>query len=135
MESRAWQPVVEIDSAGLALAIDAHGRWTVGRNETSARPVDEVLAWLLPVLERPWRHVAALPLPALAPTPPWEDVLRVAIGWPSTSGYWQSKALEWFEDGWPLDGFHGLLGELKDAPGTPQSVRHRALRLWKAGRA
>lgn len=135
MDAQGWRPVVAVNDEGLVLAIGADGRWMVGRDESSARPAAEALVWLLPVLERPWRQVMATPLPAGAPAPPWNEVLRVALAWRTASGYWQRMALGWFEDGWPIDGFVDLLGSLKDAPGQPQSVRHRALRLWKAGRA
>lgn len=134
MESLEWRPVVEVNSDGLVLAIGADGRWMVGRDEASARPADEVLVWLLPLLERPWRQVVAVQPLTGVHAPPWDDVLRVALEWRTASGYWQSMALGWFEDGWPVERFVGLLGELKDAPGKPQSVRHRALRLWKAAR-
>lgn len=122
-----------INRRGLALAVGADGEWVVGEGESTASPAAEVLVWVLPVLERPWEQVAATPLPPGVPAPPWEEVLRLALTWPSVSGYWQGHALRWCEEGFPVAGLLGELGRLKDARELPQAVRHRAKRLWKDG--
>jgi hypothetical protein len=125
--------VLPINRRGLTLAVDAGGAWVVGEEESTARPVGDVLMGMLPVLERPWEQVASTPLPPGVPAPPWEEVLRLALTWPSVSGYWHSHALRWCEEGFPVAGLLDELGRLKDARGLPQSVRHRAERLWKDG--
>jgi hypothetical protein len=43
-------------------------------------------------------------------------------------------ALRWLEDGFPIAELTDEVGRLKDEVGKPQSVRHRALRLWKGTR-
>jgi hypothetical protein len=46
--------------------------------------------------------------------------------------YWSALALEWLESGWPVADVVDVLVELKDSPGLPQLIRHRALRLSRA---
>jgi len=131
-----WQPVFDINDDGLVLAVDSDGGWVVGVDEASARPAAETPArvWLLPLLERPYRQITATPLPFGVSAPPWNEVLRVALSWPTAAGYWQGMALRWLEEGCSSAGLVDELSRLKDEPGLPQSVRHRALRLWNAAR-
>ncbi|MGY0231813.1 hypothetical protein [Longispora urticae] len=131
MEAQGWLPVLEVKAGETVLAVGADGRWLVGRDEATARLATEWPTWLLPLLERPYREVAATPLPAGAAPPPWADVVRRGLTWPTAAGYWQGLALCWLEEGHPIGELAGNLLWLNDAQAYPRPVRHRALRLWR----
>lgn len=98
--------------------------------------------WLLPLLEKPF-EMAALDLPgktrALGKkyTLPTEIALQplVVTALTSHSEYWAGLALQWLEDGFPLDlELSQVLAHCIENRTWPQSYRHRARKLvYRAG--
>jgi hypothetical protein len=84
---------------------------------------------LLPLLERPYRQIAAAVAAETLSAPPWDELLAFALGWPTE--YWPGLALAWLEDGYPLGGVRAAVTLLRDDSGRSQPLRHRALRLCK----
>jgi hypothetical protein len=135
MDTGSWRVVFAVNDHDLDLAVAEDGRWVVGRDAESARPVSEVMMVLLPLLKRPYRQVTAAvaaQAPSGQPELPWEELVRFALTWPSD--YWPGLALGWLEDGFGAGGVLDELAALKDASGRSQPLRHRALRVWKAAR-
>lgn len=131
MTDPGTRKLLAINDCGLWLGIDADGTWLVGSDDQTAVNVADRLVWLLPLLEQtPDGVVAALGVePADTPLP---ALVRFALS--SPSGYWRGRALAWLESTWPASDVLDVLKELKDDLDVPQPLRHRALRLWLAGR-
>lgn len=130
MTGRQWRPVVAINDHGLVLGLDADGSWVVvdgGQVRGVAAGSD--LMMLLPLLEQPHHQLAAAVAAQAPSSPPWDDLLAFALGWPTE--YWPGLALAWLEDGYPLAGVRDAVAVLRDDSRRSQPLRHRALRLGK----
>ena len=123
------RPVIVVNGHGLTLGVDAGGNWLVWGHHHAACPVQNQLLWLLPLLERPPEVVA----PGIAAIADGTELLSALVrsALESASQYWASMALRWLEAGYPVEEFANILAALKDSPLQTQSVRHRALRLWR----
>ncbi|WP_226501845.1 hypothetical protein [Pseudomonas sp. MWU16-30322] len=93
--------------------------------------------WLLPLLEKPF-EAAAIDLPDSVKilqkkhTLPAQISLQqlVLTALASHSEYWAGLALQWLEDGFPLDfELTEMLAFCAENKALPQSHRHRARRL------
>jgi|GEM_PF-4220425 hypothetical protein len=118
-----------VNDHGLTLGVDSAGTWLIWDQHHAASPVRDRLLWLLPLLER----APDVVVPGIAAIESGGELmsalLRSALG--SASQYWASMALRWLEAGYPVEEFANILAALKDSPLQTQSVRHRALRLWR----
>ncbi|GAA1857309.1 hypothetical protein GCM10009687_25570 [Asanoa iriomotensis] len=122
------RPVIQVDDRRLTLGLDSAGTWIVWSPTQPVQPAEDRLLWLLPLLERPPDEVIAALAEAGADESLIPALLRCALE--SWSGYWAGLALGWLETGYPATDLTASLATLKDSPTQPQSVRHRALRLW-----
>jgi hypothetical protein len=134
MDPRSANPRISINDRGLVLVKTSAGEWVIqGAADGSAHVASDRLMWLLPLLERGPADVVAALYPGGSQTDPLlQDLLRFALtAWGS---YWPACALTWLESGWPSDGLVGVLADMQNVVRLPRHLRHRARRLWRAGR-
>ncbi len=125
-------PWASINERGLALARNGAGEWLVhAAADGSVHAAADRPVWPLPLLERsPADVVAALSSAGPKDETPLPALLRLALtAW---GDYWPALALTWLESGWPSDGLLDVLADMRNSPGLPQPLRHRAMRLWRA---
>ncbi|GAA1857065.1 hypothetical protein GCM10009687_25240 [Asanoa iriomotensis] len=122
------RPVILVNDQGLTLGLDSAGGWIMWGPNHPVQPAEDRLLWLLPLLERPPDEVTGAFAEAQADESFVPALLRFAVE--SRSDYWAGLALRWLETGYPATALTSTLATLKDSRTQPQSVRHRALRLW-----
>jgi hypothetical protein len=107
------QPVLAINDHGLLLGLDDTGAWVVWSPIHPSTRAHDRLVWLLPLLERHPRDVAAT-LHRHATPSPLPDLVRFALtAWGS---HWPGLALGWLEAGWPTTDVLDVLATMKDNP-------------------
>ncbi len=125
--------VIAVHDHGLTLGVDSDGTWILWNDSNTVWLAQDHLMWLMPLLQKSPDVVTDAISSAGAGDSPLPTVLRFALEcW---TDYWAGLALGWLEAGYPSTGLLNALEALKDSRQQPQSVRHRALRLWRKASA